>query len=282
MTTGSALSFTGNLTLNSSGTITGAAGISSTGTLDLTGTSIGSTLTPLTLGTVGSLNGTVNGASAATDVFNVTSVNPLPIGLISATANNVAHAVKITAASISPGGGGTITGASSVTLTGTPIGTLGVPLQASTIDLGNSCLSGTAACLAAENEFVNASGTLALAETVSTVNDILSGIQAALTTEQSGPSELLSSGVLPENIFKSLGSQVLEVVGGAEAFGVEGEAGEPVGVKIIDPVFFTPEGTPEGGGGVIGEPGPGGVPPGGEIGKPEGGPKDDDEKKKKK
>jgi hypothetical protein len=56
---------------------------------------------------------------------------------------------------------------------------------------------------------------------------------AALITEQSGPSELLTSGVLPENIFKSLGSQVLEIVGGAEGFG-EAEGGEPVGVKIID------------------------------------------------
>jgi hypothetical protein len=74
-------------------------------------------------------------------------------------------------------------------------------------------------------------------DVVNNIVQILAGIQAALTTEQSGPSELLTSGVLPENIFKSLGSQVLEIIGGGEGLGGFGSEGEgPVGVKILEAV----------------------------------------------
>jgi len=100
-------------------------------------------------------------------------------------------------------------------------------------------------CDAALMEFVNATLTLLVQQTGTSIGNKLSDIQAAilaaLLTKQAGPSELLTSGILPEYIYKSLGSQVLEIVGGARG-------GKPVCVKILESdkgeIFCQPEGIP--------------------------------------
>jgi len=51
--------------------------------------------------------------------------------------------------------------------------------------------------------------------------------------EEIGPSELLHSGILPEHIFKSLRSELFEIVGGVKGFG-ERESGKSGGVKFRD------------------------------------------------
>jgi hypothetical protein len=62
------------------------------------------------------------------------------------------------------------------------------------------------------------------------IANIQGGITSSLLTQQNGPSELLTSGILPENVFKSLGSQTVEVIGSAE----EGGETEFLGIKVID------------------------------------------------
>ncbi len=246
MTTASGLAFTGNMTLNSSGAITVTNAVSSTGSLSATATGAitgtaggigGSSLTlngstvgtagagnELLLGTVGTLGGSVTGP-ATTDVFNVKAGSALTIGTIT-TNTTAAHDVTIINTP-SIGGGGTITASGAVSLVGNPIASSGNALQ---VKSGGTLTCNGNTCDATSNEFVNAS----FLQLTNTITNTAGGIIAALLTELSGPSELLSSGILPENIFKSLGSQVLEIVGGAEGFGEGSESGEPVGVKIIE------------------------------------------------
>jgi hypothetical protein len=92
-------------------------------------------------------------------------------------------------------------------------------------------------CDGIRNEFVNGLGTIFIQQLGQQINSVLSGIQSALAVNQCGPSGLLCEGVLPENIFKSLGSQVLEVVGGGEDMG---EGGELSGVKVHASEEFVP------------------------------------------
>jgi hypothetical protein len=205
----------------------------------LVATSIGTlgSTTDLLVNVVGDISATV---TPTTGTVNLVSGSPVHIGLIEGTGGTTAGDITIgTTSTIDRGiGAGTDINGGQVTFYATQIGSIGnglvVQTTASPVLAGTPFILGGAAPVAntcsetgAPQCFVGAT------QLTNTINSLLSAIQAALTTEQTGPSELLSSGVLPENIFKSLGSQVLEIVGGAEGFGEGSESGEPVGVKII-------------------------------------------------
>ena len=166
--TGSSLTFTGPLTLTSSGSITvtnsvfatgdltasavgpiiGSGGIGTTGTLTLTASSVGSPVffvsqtpffgaplavtgtTPLTAVT---LSGTVTG-TAQTDAFNVQSTGTITVGTITAIAGDTGHPIRIVStggAILSSGTGSGISGGQ-VILGGTSIGAVGSNLAIAT------------------------------------------------------------------------------------------------------------------------------------------------------
>ncbi len=234
------LTLTGNLTVTSGGAITDSGVInvatlttSSVGgtTLDnantvttftgtnTTGGNISLTNTAGTLTLTGVNNSAAGGGVAITNAGNIQFAGGPAVQTaggtvgITATGNTIFHGAGGLPLDVNANGG-------AITLTATTVGAFGFDVLTSQ---PVTCVATTC--------FINGTS----GSQTSTLVSILSGIQAALTTEQSGPSELLTSGVLPENIFKSLGSQVLEIVGGAEGFGeVGGEGGELPGVKIIE------------------------------------------------
>jgi hypothetical protein len=227
----------GALTIDATGTITGAGGITAA-SVNLIGTSIGTNASPLILTSVGTLSGTVTGTTPIiapalpTEVFNVQSPGTIAtIGAITASAGagvGAQHPVTIT---VLAGGIGTVTGGGNISAAGpvslfetTGVATAGLPLSSTNPVTcnGHMCSSNT-------NEFVNTSGAIFILQQGELISGVLSGVQSALVVNQCGPSGLLCEGVLPENIFKSLGSRVLEVVGSGEDMG---EGGELSGVKV--------------------------------------------------
>ena len=256
----------GNASLAGPSTVGGVLNVTAGDALSLSSTTVGVTLTGM------------SGSALTFSGLSVAGAGTLTAGGgINAGAGNSFNSLTLTAGDsiVALGTSTHITANGGITFTvpaGKKVGDAGAsllvlpdnPLPAITFNSG--------ACSVADGCFINQGLSSAAAE----INDLLIGIQAALVTEQSGPSELLTSGVLPENIFKSLGSQVLEITGGGVLFGVEGV--EPVGVQILEPV----------GGG---EPAPGVIetPGGPGLGAPEvptekekkAKPEDDEKKKKK-
>ena len=253
MTTGSALAFTGALTLTSSGNITITNAVTSTGALTATASSgaitgtggiggvatttlnakeVGSSGTPLTVIGPTTLSGTLSAGAVNAEVFNVkTTTGNITVDAITATTTSVSpHNATIDATGfrILTGPSATnITTSGTVSLLGNQIGsTAANPLI---IVSGGALTCNGHVCNPFANEFVNNVQAVFAALTLS-LNNVLAGVQATLTTSQSGPSELLTSGKLPENVYKSLGSQVIEVVG-ADVHSLE-----PVGVKVFDPI----------------------------------------------
>jgi len=228
----------GALTIDATGTITGAGGITAA-SVNLIGTSVGTNASPLILTAVGTLSGTVTGTTPVippalpTEVFNVQSPGTIAaIGTINATAGNFVGAQHPVTIRVTGGGIGTVTGGGNISAAGpvslfetTGVATAGLPLTSTSPVTCNGI-----ACRNINNEFVNAVGTIFILQLGEQINSVLSGIQSALAVNECGPSGLLCEGVLPENIFKSLGSGVLEVVGGGESMS---EGGELPGVKVI-------------------------------------------------
>jgi len=232
----------GALTIDATGTITGAGGITAA-SANLIGKSIGvggAIPSPLILTAVGTLSGTVTGTTPvilpapSTEVFNVQSPGTIArIGTINATAGNLVGARHPVTIRVIGGGIGTVTGGGNISAAGpvslfetTGVATAGLPLTST-----NPVTCNGIACSNINNEFVNAVGTIFILQLGEQINSVLSGIQSALAVNQCGPSGLLCEGVLPENIFKSLSSRVLEVVGGGEDMG---EGSELSGVKVND------------------------------------------------
>jgi hypothetical protein len=233
------------LTIDATGTITGAGGIT-TASVNLIGTSIGTNASPLILTNVGTLSGTVTGVTPVippalpTEVFNVQSPGTIAtIGTIDASAGAGVGAIHPVTIQVTSGGIGTAAGGGTITAAGpvsllqtTGVATAGLPLTSTEPVTCNGLV-----CDDFKNEFVNRLGTIFLQQQGQLVSSVLSGIQSALAVNQCGPSGLLCEGVLPENIFKSLGSRVLEVVGGGEDMG---EGGELSGVKVHASEEFAP------------------------------------------
>ncbi len=233
------------MTIDATGTITGAGGITAA-SVNLIGTSIGTNVSPLILTNVSTLSGTVTGTTPVippalpTEVFNVQSPGTIAaIGTINATAGAGVGAIHPVTIQVTSGGIGTVTGGGNISAAGpvslletTGVATAGLPLTST-----NPVTCNGNACNNINNEFVNSLGTIFILQLGQQISSVLSGVQSALIVNQCGPSGLLCEGVLPENIFKSLGSRVLEVVGGGEDMG---EGGELSGVKVNASEEFVP------------------------------------------
>ena len=192
----------GAVTLTASGgSLTGAGGVSTGGDLTISGASVGSTATPLMLGTIGgTLNGTVNGGGA-TDSYNVKALalTTLNLGVITAIGPVVGVPVTIdaTGGSILHGDAGTDITGGRVNFWGGTIGALNFDLEVITDNPPVMC-NGSPCGLP---YFVNGASAL--------YNQLLVGnglsqsgryLLGALPEEGT----LLTAGVLPDYIYRCL------------------------------------------------------------------------------
>jgi hypothetical protein len=191
-----AVASTGSLTVTATGALTGAGGMGTAGDLTLNVQSVGSVGTPLTLTAIGGeLGGTLSG-TGATDVFNVKASGPITItlGTITATGGFIGHPVTIdsSSGSILHGSLGTDITGGRVNFWGTTIGQYQFDLQVVTDNPPVFC-NGTPCGLP---YFVN--GTSAFFGLTNTLPDNVLYLLAG------GKAQLLTSGILPDNIYNCL------------------------------------------------------------------------------
>ncbi len=229
----------GAITTGSTGSIS-APGVE--GGIFLLGSSIGTAITPLVLvGDVGFF------LAEATDVINVKSASPSDINLFEAYAGNLdfrSSAIVVTSVgdvTLDSTGGrifhivdGTDIVGKNVNLFGQEIGQPGLEIQVMTPSPPPLC-NGTPCSINGPffvevNKFFS-DFVILLVLVQELIQEITAAQQAAISSIfiPLGPSELLSSGVLPENVFKSLGSEHIEIRGGMEGEGRKG----PSGVTIV-------------------------------------------------
>jgi hypothetical protein len=192
----------GAVTLTATGAITGSGGIAAGGDLTLNASSVGSVATPLTLTTIGGqLSGTLSG-TLATDVYNVKSLGAsiINLGVITATAGGTGHPVTIdsTLGSILHVHVGTDITGGRVNFWANQIGTLGFDLLVDTDDPPVFC-NGTPCGLP---YFVN--GSSALFGLTNTNTTIPENVLYLLTGNEAQDAQLLTSGILPDNIYVCL------------------------------------------------------------------------------
>jgi hypothetical protein len=189
--------------LFSTGTISSLGGAVSAGNLTLNGSSVGTTGTPVMLGSVsGQLNGSLS-RTTATDVFNVKSAasSPINLGLISATSDGISHAVTIdsTGGSILHVKPGTDIDGGVVNLWGTTIDTNLVVLSTNppVYCNGSPCGFGPA-------------GTPTVVSSLPSISLDESGRYLLGAPPEEGT--LLTAGVLPDYIYRCLDQERMAVV----------------------------------------------------------------------
>jgi len=188
----------------------GAGGVGAGGDLTLNGVSVGSTATPLMLGSVGGwLYGNVTGG-ALTAAYNVKSLgsSTINLGLVTAVGPTAGVPVTIdaTGGSILHVHSGTDITAGRVNFWGGQIGTFGFDLEVTTDNPPVYC-NGVPCGLP---YFVNG--------TTRVLVNIITNVQADLVSLllQQGNARLLTSGVLPTNVFACLNDEDEPVVCTAE------------------------------------------------------------------
>jgi hypothetical protein len=192
----------GAVTLTASGgRLTGAGGVNAGGDFTLNGASVGSTATPLMVGTIGgTLNGTVDGGGA-TDSFNVQALalTTLNLGVITAIGPGVGIPVTIdaTGGSILHGDAGTDITGGRVNFWGGTIGALNFDLEVITDNPPVMC-NGSPCGLP---YFVN--GTSAIFNQLLLANSLSqSGRYLLSALPEEGT--LLTAGILPDYIYRCL------------------------------------------------------------------------------
>jgi hypothetical protein len=192
---------TGAVTLAAGGALTGAGGVSAGGDVTLNAYSVGSVATPFTLTSVGGqLNGTLSGTS--TDIYNVKTQGASTINLGSITAQNGGVGIPVTIDSnngsilhVHPGTD--ITGGR-VNFWGATIGTYGFDILVTTDSPPVYC-NGTPCGLP---YFVN--GASALFDLLNTNSALPGNVLYVLSGSQPRDVQLLTTGVLPDNIYACL------------------------------------------------------------------------------
>jgi hypothetical protein len=218
----------GVVTLTASGgSLTGAGGVSAGGDLTLNGNAVGSTLTPVMLGTVGgTLNGNVTGG-APTDAFNVQALaaSTINLGVITAIGPVVGIPVTIdaTGGSIRHVHLGTDITGGRVNFWAATIGTLGFDLEVITDNPPVFC-NGTPCGLPF---FVN-TGT-------ATYNLLFGLSQSGRYLLGALPEEgtILTTGVLPDHIYSCLNQKQDAVVCTADAIWHEDEGSDGDGALLV-------------------------------------------------
>ena len=174
--------------------------------------------------------GAVSASNSGANSIQLRDANAIAVGTITAGGGVTINA----GTQISPGGGGNITASGLIILTETGGVAKSTNPLLTTPSVTCTRAGGTCNAEGPFFEFVNG-------QTGSSISSELEDeFEAFFLNEETGRrpfrakrEELLTSGILPKNIFKSLASEIIEVVGGAKGFG-ERKRGEPVGVKIHD------------------------------------------------
>jgi len=278
ITVNAPITTTSALFATAKGAITGSGGIGAPFT-SLKGSSLGEIATiggvtqdPFALGSplkvMTSVPGQVinlrafSNGTLITDGINIFSPHPLVLGQVSSLAANGAHAIRIDSARqidgsafdffFEPPNDPNVKGSTIVFLSSNPdrighgdVDGIGVGVFVASSEGAAGVFCGTTGATSAP--LCSTTGARVFSErgafesfNAKVAELVSSIISAVISGIIHGPPELLTSGRLPENVFKSLGSETIEVVGGVS--GGEEVGGEPVGVKIIDPIIETPSG----------------------------------------
>jgi hypothetical protein len=210
----------GAISFSGSGAITGTGTLTSGSTLSLNASSVGTAASPLALGAIpGEISGALT-ASADANGFNISSTGVIHIGLIDAApAGGTARNVLLVSTAVgSPqidlgSGTGTDIKADQVTFFApTKIGEASnrLVVSANTIRTGIAVGGSTGSCLETGSPqcFLASPGGASLGSAgtnTETLDTLLSSILSSMTKDKAeSMSELLTSGLLPENVSKCL------------------------------------------------------------------------------